>query len=541
MALARCDHMQFERRRSIEEHCVIFLDHHRFRWVVALSIMAMVLAGSWMPAAAVEVSTPEAEAADSSVMSTEAERNTTLEITLRDSSGRDFPFPAGQEICLGVTVTPDAGGAPIVLGPCFDESSSVPALWAGMPHPDSATYAVTVASNSTTCTDITIPPINYADYGGGGWFAIFHVTMTCPDAPPPPEEPPADALYDGLRINYVNDGAPADLPGMLCFRITADPVVPRSPFDTCTRTATFSYNWIGTVTTPLPVGVTYTAAELRNESGCVGTPQPLRAVTQDDGKLIAEIDVRVRCGPATPPAEAVLDTLTLRVDDRSGAPITTYPGEVCIAVTADPAIAVLDLRGPVCGSVTPRTATWSSSDAVSFPVTTTYSASTVSNATGCEVEIDPAVVERSEDDTYRGVIQAWIACEEEPVPSPTPTPGATATATATAPMTATSTETATATTSATSSPTPTATGTATHDDPTRTATSPHDDPSSGTLAGSGPVDHDPDASSTAEPLVTMLPSTGVGPRLPASLGLLFAAMILALACGVSMIAIERRR
>ncbi len=141
-----------------------------------------------------------------------------------------------------------------------------------------------------------------------------------------------------------------------------------------------------------------------------GDPQPLRAVTQDDGRLIAEIDVRVRCGPATPPTEAVLDTLTLRVDDRSGAPITTSPGEVCIAVTADPPIAVLDLGGPVCGSVTPRSATWSSSDAVPFPVTTTYTASTASNATGCEVEIDPAVVERSEDDIYRAVIQAWITC-----------------------------------------------------------------------------------------------------------------------------------
>jgi hypothetical protein len=467
-------------------------------------------------------------------MSAEAERNTTLEITLRDRSGRDFPFPAGQEICLGVTVTPNAGGAPISLDPCFDASSAVPALWGGMPHPDSATYAVTVASNSTTCADITIPPMSSADYGGGGWFAIFHVTMTCPDAPPPPVEPPADAMYDGLRINYVNDGAPADLPGILCFRITADPVVPRSPFDTCTRTATFSFDWIGAVTTPLPVASTYTAAEFRNESGCVGTPQPLRAVTQDDGRLIAEIDVLVSCGPATPPSEPVLETLTLLVNDRSGAPITTYPGEVCIAVTADPPIAILDLGGPVCGSVTPRSATWFSSDAVPLPVTTTYTASTASNATGCEVEIDPAVVERSGDDTSSAVIQAWIACDEEPAPSPTPTPTGTVAATATMPVTSTVTPTPTASTSLT----PTVTGTASHGDPTWT---PVDDASSGTLPGSDPVDRDPSASSTAAPRVTTLPSTGVGPSPPVSPGLVFVAIVFVLASGMGMFAIGRRR
>jgi hypothetical protein len=55
------------------------------------------------------------------------------------------------------------------------------------------------------------------------------------------------------------------------------------------------------------------------------------------------------------------------------------------------------------------------------------------------------------------------------------------------------------------------------------------------------MDRDPDTSSTAEPLVTMLPSTGVGPSLPVSLGLLVAAIVLALACGVSVIAIDRRR
>jgi hypothetical protein len=257
-------------------------------------------------------------------------------------------------------------------------------------------------------------------------------------------------------------------------------------------------------------------------------------VTQDDGRLIAAIDVLVRCGPATPPSEPVLETLTLLVNDRSGAPITTYPGEVCIAVTADPPIAILDLGGPVCGSVTPRSATWFSSDAVPLPVTTTYTASTASNATGCEVEIDPAVVERSGDDTSSAVIQAWIACDEEPAPSPTPTPTGTVAATATLPVTSTVTPTPTATTSLT----PTVTGTASHGDPTWT---PVDDASSGTLPGSDPVDRDPSASSTAAPRVTTLPSTGVGPPPPVSPGLVFVAIVFVLASGMGMFAIGRRR
>ncbi len=249
-----------------------------------------------------------------------------LQINVADSDGDAFTFRDGGQICFDVTI--DGGSR--VPSPCY---TALPGftLHAGIeatPFMRSSTYAISVAS-STTNSDVTVPAMQPQDFGASGWYAIFNVTMTCPDlilptvalptstiiAPLPtfvfptmtptidsttPRDTPAPGnRYERVTLRFVPADpitTPLNLAGQICARLVVNPPLAGAALaDHCSTRSTAVQDYFSTAETLFPMYSRYSSVVISNESGCTATPAAFREYLHREIGEVAEVDVIIDC------------------------------------------------------------------------------------------------------------------------------------------------------------------------------------------------------------------------------------------------------
>ena len=282
----------------------------------------------------------------------------------------------------------------------------------------SSTYSLVVVSNNTGC-NVTVPAMLPQDFGESGWYAIFNVTVTCADVilptivipepttvislptiviptPTPTIEAPQTTPtnepyvegYERVTLRFVPaipGVTPATLPGEVCARLVVNPPLTGAALaDHCHTRSTAIHDYFPTEDTSFPMASLYSAIVVSNESGCTATPGAFREYLADFGEA-AEVDVIIDClgSSATEiPGASEYTDLSLLITDGNTA-LHVYPGQICVQVSVDPPLDSGSWVGTMCESQSPETTVWHSSEYVSLPVSSTYTATVVSNGTGC--------------------------------------------------------------------------------------------------------------------------------------------------------------
>ena len=423
--------------------------------LVMATVVFVALAGElWLPAAASAApAEPLARA-----LGAAPEIFDFLLINVGDPDGDAVSFPAGQEVCLAVTISPPLtpGGTPFITHcygdlPGRTQHGNQPAT----PFLRSSSYSIAVASNTTGC-DVALPAMSPQDYGpGSGWYAIFNVTVTCPEAPLPtvvipdptrivplptitiptpaptidstsPTDVPLVEGYERVTLRFVPaipGVTPVNLPGEVCARIVADPPLTGDALtDHCHTRSTAFKDYFPTEGTSFPMASVYSAIVASNESGCTATPGAFREYLRDFGEA-AELDVIIDClgSSATEiSGESEYADLSVHFTDGSTA-LRTYPGQLCVQVSVSPPLPSGSWVGTMCESQTPEITIWHSSEYVSLPVSSTYTATVVSNETGCTATPDVGVVNEVVDGRTVGRMTVRLDCAgapETPLPPP---------------------------------------------------------------------------------------------------------------------------
>ncbi len=405
---------------------------------------------------------------------------TDLLLLFTENAGEVRTYPG--QLCVQVSVNP-----PLYLGSwvgtmCENHSPET-TVWHSSEYaslPVSSSYTATVVSNSTGCTATPQPGV-FQEFDSGFVYGRMTVVIDCHDAPErtptatvdpvtpeigieyPTHVPTATRTaavdeYYALRLLYEDVSSVPVLPyplyaGDLCIQVTADPPLADTGVfvPLCAHVSPIELNWFSSAFVHLPLTTTYTATILSNETGCEVTIHPFSEVTWRDrptGEFVASINcdslaptathtptattIPTSPSTSTPTSTPVPDdygAFGLRFDDLRGGDYT-YRGQLCIKVIVTPPLHSDPTVGELCSPTASRSERWVPAVPGQFPRAGTYTATIVSNETGCEVEIDPAVIEAREDATLIGEIQVWIDCgsgTETPIPTVITTTTATAT------------------------------------------------------------------------------------------------------------------
>ena len=102
----------------------------------------------------------------------------TLQLHRADSSGGIVNFPAGEMICLDITL-PEG----IVFNQCFTGIHPSPDSTFGVPYVDGHIYTATISSNTTACAASVVQPVLTITEGVA--VAYMELRTDCPPEPPP--------------------------------------------------------------------------------------------------------------------------------------------------------------------------------------------------------------------------------------------------------------------------------------------------------------------------------------------------------------------
>ena len=422
-------------------------------FVMGFAVLVLLAGGLWLPAPAIAApGEPLARA-----LGTTPEIFDFLVINVGDPDGDAVTFPAGQDVCLAVTINPPLtpGGTPFITH-CYGDlpGQTQHANRPATPFLRSSSYSIAVASNNTGC-DVNVPAMMPQDFGESGWYAIFNVTVTCPEAPLPtvaipdptrvvplptitlptptptidsttPTDVPIVESYERVTLRFVPaipGVTPAILPGEVCARIVADPPLTGNALvDHCHTRSTAFKDYFPTEGTSFPLASVYSAIVVSNDSGCTATPGALREYLRDFGEA-AELDVIIDClgSSATEiSGESEYADLSLQFTDGNTA-LHTYPGQLCVQVSVGPPLPSGSWVGTMCEGQTPEITVWHSSEYVSLPVSSTYTATVTSNGTGCTATPDVGVVNEVVDGRTVGRMTVRLDCAsapETPLPPP---------------------------------------------------------------------------------------------------------------------------
>lgn len=363
------------------------------RLMVIAAIVGILTAGGLSPSAAASGSSSESETA--TLAQPAVEIFDFVLMNIGDSGGGSMAFPAGQEVCVNLHIDPSpVGGGSVLTTPCF---SSVPdsRTWGNNPPTPflrSSNYWVSIASNTTACT-FTLPAMQPADYGEGGWYAIFNIVASCPSEPPPattapssttappattaPSPTPIPDEYDSLGLFFSPIGStPAVLPGAVCVRIVTDPpFTGTSLYDFCTTNSSTNTGFGSDPGESFPTTSIYSAMIVSNASGCLVTAGPLREASGDSG-FLGIIDVTINCDlapvvtvtptpiPSTPPITATATSTSV--------PESTVVVTETATETVVPSATIVETPSPT-GTTVPETTVTPTGDipATSSPPSTT--------------------------------------------------------------------------------------------------------------------------------------------------------------------------
>ncbi len=377
--------------------------------------------------------------------------------SLSDASGTGRTYPG--EICLAIQITP-AVTVPGMETLCYSESAAAFG-WdaAGAILPRTSSYEGVVVSNTTGCT----PSWSFREVLSvdGPLIAVVDFVLTC--------DASASDSYVGVGVTLTDStGVDRTYDGEICVDVAITPAVTipgAMPQCFTSSHAQSGYPANGAI---LPRDSTYEGVIVSNTTGCDATwttremtippsePVEHDFVLVDDrdvipadpppssstGGVMIVVDVVITCDddPAEEPPYKVGIAIS---DDRGGD--FTYPGDVCVEFGIDPVIGD-STTSTHCTSSTFTYLLFPDDGTILLP-TSTYTLSLVSNATGCDVSIDPFQT-TAPLGAPMGHFEVRVNCDdtgEKPEPSVTATATATPTATGTATLEASPTSTAMAT------------------------------------------------------------------------------------------------
>jgi hypothetical protein len=238
---------------------------------------------------------------------------------------------------------------------------------------------------------------------------------------PTPDEPfTASDLteYADLLLLFSGpDVTPQTFTGQICVQLSVNPPLPSGSWvgTMCESSTPETTTWHSSEYVSLPVSSVYSLTVSSNTSDCTAVPVPGVVEEIDGDNVYGRMEVRIECPPA--PAADTFSLLQLYLQDmRGGGGSFYYPGPICIDINVDPPRAGSSLLDSRCFDSSPAGGNWFPPGYPDLYVASTYTATIVSNETGCEPLIQHQIhgdVRESVTDPegeYHGMILIYLDC-----------------------------------------------------------------------------------------------------------------------------------